>query len=180
MLNLHRLGVDDVRWLPEPPRSSIYYERWSAAHGRGPHPGRTIYLDKFEAYYGRTGDARTPGGHVLSGAGTLLPIAVAGVVFTVGWASILLDPTFISSVTGSTADALRFGFLGAYSFCIQMLLRRYFQNDLRAGAYLSCITRVVIVLTLVLVLHQVRASWDGWAGAEMAVAYVVGFFPLVG
>jgi hypothetical protein len=75
---------------------------------------------------------------------------------------------------------LLFGFLGAYLFNIQMLSRRFFQSDLKPSAYTSAVLRVVVVLILVGVLHQLPVFTDESGGQEAIVAFVVGLFPLVG
>jgi hypothetical protein len=54
----------------------------------------------------------------------------------------------LSSVTLSgrpvlPTDALRFGFLGAYFFIIEMITRRYFQDDLKTAPYLNGATRIL-------------------------------------
>jgi hypothetical protein len=72
------------------------------------------------------------------------------------------------------------GFLGAYVFNLQMLSRRYFQSDLKPSAYTSAAIRVVVVLILVTVLHQLPAFSDSTGNQEAVVAFVVGMFPLVG
>src|SRR5437588_13056338 len=57
VLNLHRLGMDRVEYLPEPPRCSIYSAQWKAAGGERHCRYASIYRQKFEAYYGK-GTAR--------------------------------------------------------------------------------------------------------------------------
>ena len=42
-----------------------------------------------------------------------------------------------------------FAFLGAYFYILQMLVRRYFQNDLKSTAYINATMRIVIVILLV-------------------------------
>ena len=52
-----------------------------------------------------------------------------------------LEPSFTSD-PGSFWDVLKFGFLGAYSFILQMLIRRFFQSDLRPAAYANALLRL--------------------------------------
>jgi len=62
-----------------------------------------------------------------------------------------------------------------------MLIRRYFQSDLRPSAYASAVFRIMFVLLTVAVLYQVLVTQVAAASrTEMAVAFVIGFFPLVG
>jgi hypothetical protein len=62
-----------------------------------------------------------------------------------------------------------------------MLIRRFFQSDLRPSAYASSVLRIVLVLLIVAVLHQVIGSTSPVASrGELATAFIVGFFPLVG
>jgi hypothetical protein len=100
-------------------------------------------------------------------------------ILAVGWTAVLAGDMVARDARPLPVDLLRFAFMGAYAFIIQMLIRRYFQSDLKPSAYISATVRVFTVLILVVVLHQV---WNGDlpAGTETAVAFVVGFFPLVG
>jgi hypothetical protein len=73
---------------------------------------------------------------------------------------------------------VRFGFLGAYFYAVQMLVRRYFQNDLKASAFLNVIMRIVVVLLLT---WTVDLALDGRDPAyRSAFAFVIGVFPDVG
>ena len=63
-------------------------------------------------------------------------------------------------------DVLRFGFLGSYFFIVQMLIRRWFQDDLRTSAYINASARVISVALLVIAINLV---WKASA-AEMSVA----------
>ena len=104
---------------------------------------------------------------------------VATAIFAVGWATVLTGDALLTGPLELPGDALRFGFMGAYSFSPQMLMRRFFQSDLKASAYIASSVRVITVLILVLVL--VEAGLLGQSpGHACAVAFIVGFFPLVG
>ena len=89
----------------------------------------------------------------------------------------LWSPRFTSD-PASVWDVLKFGFLGAYSFILQMLVRRFFQSDLRPAAYANALLRLIVVLILVTALFQVMPQ-DNLRGAA-AIAFLIGFFPLVG
>jgi hypothetical protein len=76
---------------------------------------------------------------------------------------------------------LKYGFIGAYAFVTSMLIRRFFQSDLRPSAYATAVFRIMLVLLIIVVLHQVMDGTSAMAyRGELAVAFVVGFFPLVG
>jgi hypothetical protein len=178
VLNLHRLGLDRPEHLPRPPVSSAYFARWFDAGGATMSRQRNIYRQKFDAYYGRCVSEANTDSRVKTG--TFFPVVLATVVFAVGWTSVLWNEAFIAAEPSGTVDMLLFGFLGAYLFNIQMLARRFFQSDLKPSAYTSAVLRVVVVLILVCVLHQLPVFSSDSGGQEAIVAFVVGLFPLVG
>jgi hypothetical protein len=104
-------------------------------------------------------------------------------VLAVGWAGVVWTVPLGDSLPRQ-ADALRFGFLGAYFFLLSLLVRRYFQNDLRPGTYLSGVVRIVTVLVLVVAVDQAFAMQGSDATrpdpALNVVAFLVGVFPSVG
>jgi len=192
VLSLHRLGWDLPWHLPMPAVASAFYDQWAlGSHGR---PADNIYRQKFEAYYGRQitsatehrqvgrpGDAeRGPGGNYRVSSESLFPVFLATAVLAVGWAAVLWDTRFAADPSGPW-DVLKYGFLGAYAFVTSMLIRRFFQSDLRPSAYATVVFRIALVLLVVTVLHQVLGgTTTAGSRAEMAVAFVIGFFPLVG
>ena len=178
VLNLHRLGLDRPEHLPRPPVSSVYFAHWFDAGGATMSRQRNIYRQKFDAYYGRCVSEATTDSRVKTG--TFFPVVLATVVFAVGWTSVFWSESFVAAGPSGTTDMLLFGFLGAYLFNIQMLARRFFQSDLKPSAYTSAVLRVVVVLILVGVLHQLPAFSSDPGGQEAIVAFVVGLFPLVG
>ena len=178
VLNLHRLGWDLPWHLPMPSVASGFYEHWEAGpHGR---PADNIYRQKFEAYYGRQITSSAPDQNYSVKSESLFPVFLATAVLAVGWAAVLWDTRFVTHPSGPW-DVLKYGFLGAYAFVTSMLIRRFFQSDLRPSAYATAVYRIVLVLLIVTVLHQVLGGAAAVAErAELAVAFVVGFFPLVG
>lgn len=181
VIHLHRLGLDDPGNLPEPPVTSSYHEKWLADGGVARLRMRNIYREKFDAYYGRS----------VSRFGTdmdrpvrpeaLFPVFLCTALLAVAWTAVLYDPqpSFGSASTPTTWTALSFAFIGAYVFFLQTLLRRYFQTDLRAGAYISGYVRVVAALLVVVVLHAVIPDQTP-GNVVIAVAFVVGWFPNAG
>ena len=197
VLNLHRLGWDLPENLPEPPPTSEFHERWKQKDGSR-RPGDNIYQQKFEAYYGRdvpraamddwgstapdekrAGDRGRNGEYRVSSE-SLFPVFLATAVLAVGWSAVLWDTRFVSAPHGAW-DVLKYGFIGAYAFVTGMLIRRFYQSDLRPSAYASAVMRIILVLLIVAVLHQVIGNTATMANhAELAVAFMIGFFPPVG
>jgi diadenosine tetraphosphatase ApaH/serine/threonine PP2A family protein phosphatase len=196
VLNLHRLRADHRAALPPPPRDSIYYEEWAAseakeqAWGRSPRgrPRWTLYQAKFEAHYGKyvtrwlresdPASVEDPG----SGARTkgLISVALAVAVLAAGWASIISTRSYAEPLAGTTDDALRLAFLGAYVFTLQMLMRRFFQGDLKASAYISTVVRVLTVLVVAAVVNASPVVAGADPGTKAVIAFVIGLFPIAG
>ena len=74
-------------------------------------------------------------------------------------------------------EAICFGFLGAYWFILQDLVRRYYRDDLKTDAYLSAVTRLVIVAVLVTTIGLIPV---GTLEQQQLLAFIVGVFPQVG
>lgn len=193
VLTLHRLGLDRPWHLPEPPGSSDFHAAWSAGPPAARRSKENIYRQKFEAYYGRQVPASVEAppihGHrdtdnsddnFVVSTESLFPLFLATAVLAVGWSAVLWDTSFLVEPSG-VWDVLKYGFLGAYAFVTGMLVRRFFQTDLRPSAYATAVLRIVLVLLVVSVLHQlVRATSPTMVAAELALAFLIGFFPLVG
>ena len=179
VLHLHRLGMDHHENLPEPPMSSAYYQLWARGGGSILAASDSIYRQKFETYYGRavarSGTASDSGD---AWDRTLLPVFLATAIFAAGWASVFWRDQLFATDLRLPGDVLRFGFMGAYSFILQMLVRRFFQGDLKASAYLGASVRVITVLILVLVVYRLDTGLE--EGVLCGLAFVIGFFPLVG
>jgi hypothetical protein len=193
ILNLFRLHIDHYKSLPCPPRDSIFYPQWRRLAGQGTadNSGDNIYLRKLEAAYGKAVAQRSseerPRGD------SLFPVILTTMMLAVGWAAIFqpeiwgnwhiftgLPPTSQPQVIPVDAlNALRFGFAGAYWFILQMLIRRYFQNDLKTDAYISAAARIVVVLLLITVLHAILPA-RLLPEHENALAFMVGIFPQIG
>jgi hypothetical protein len=187
VLNLHKLRMDTYLNLPPPPRGSLF---WKPGDHRTSDDSDNLYLQKFDAIYGvRVQHGEGEQKVIRRSGGSLLPIGLCTVLLAVGWALTLQPEPIVTdqliqtvSLSGRPllpVDPLRFGFLGAYVFIIEMLTRRYFQDDLKAGAYLNGATRILSTAILVTALHQVWPA--GWSeGQEVAFAFIIGVFPIVG
>lgn len=196
---LYRMGVDDPEHLPEPLATSRYHPVWAQRTAADPHPDPrppslgpdatafsaasadpqgSIYERKFVSFFGRHEE-----GARFTGLDSLLPVIVVWMAFAVGWLAILVNLAFVADEV-TLEDALRFGFMGAYVFSLQLTVRAYFQNDLRSGTYVGILERLIVVLILVTVINVVWSDlFSGQpaaAAAQAVVLFVVGSFPLVG
>jgi hypothetical protein len=185
VLNLHRLRVDTYWNLPPPPKGSLF--RRSDDHRNMEDEQDNLYLQKFDAIYGVR--VKHKDVVVRKNSTSFLPIGLCTILLAVGWA-LTLQPepistdSILATITLSgrpvlPSDPLRFGFLGAYLFIIEMLTRRYFQDDLKTGAYLNGATRILATTILISALHPIWPDALS-AGQEVAFAFVIGVFPTIG
>ena len=177
VLNLHRLRWSSPRHLPKPPVNSDFYPEWLGDGGPLLAYRSNIYQQKFDAYYGKGVSRRGHGDGPPIRVEALFPVFLTTAALAVCWTAVLWSPRF-TSAPNSFWDVLKFGFLGAYSFILQMLVRRFFQGDLRPAAYANALLRLIVVLILVAALYQILPHDNPQAAA--AVAFVIGFFPLAG
>ena len=177
VLNLHRLGWDSPRYLPKPPVNSEFYAEWLGQGGDLLANQPNIYRQKFDAYYGKSVSRSGRGEGPPVKIEALFPVFLTTAALAVCWTAVLWSPRFTND-PASFWDVLKFGFLGAYSFILQMLIRRFFQSDLRPAAYANALLRLIVVLILVSALYQILPH-DNPRGAA-AIAFLVGFFPLAG
>jgi hypothetical protein len=181
-----------------------------AGESEGSHQRRIVtYLDKFEAVYG---PVPAPYAQNLiersrsSAAGALaldasrapmlltfetgIPVLIATVLITVGWAVTMppiWDPS--GSTLGLFAPARRpvnYAFLGAYFFSLQMLFRRYIRRDLQASAYASVSLRIILAVigtwVVVEISNPALNSAKLVAKAEnvsLVTGFIIGAFPSV-
>jgi hypothetical protein len=182
VLNLHRLGWDEPRFLPRPPRTSMFYAEWVADAGRAQQQDRNIYRQKFNAYYGRSVSDTARQDDFKIRLDALFPVFLFTAVLAVGWAAILWNDRFLSG-PADVWDVLKFGFLGAYVFVAQQLMRRFFASDLRPSTYTSALVRIAVVIISVAAVNQVLEIWLSGSGDlrrwEAVAAFAIGFFPLV-
>jgi hypothetical protein len=111
----------------------------------------------------------------------LFPVFLCTAILAVGWTAILYDAAgSFSAVADPTVwTVLSFAFMGAYVYFLQALMRRYFQADLRAGAYVSGYIRIVTALLVTTVLAGTLFPQLP-AEAALSIAFIVGWFPDVG
>jgi hypothetical protein len=153
------------------------------------------YGKRIEEVYGPETDSESWGRlpHI-----TCAPILGTTLVITLGWIIVLAPFGRISPViVGSTVHklllpqptAVNFGFLGAYFFAINMILRRYSRADLKPKAYSHITVRILGVVVLAWVISVLflgfkegglnLAATDTHAGL-LIVAFLVGIVPETG
>ena len=177
VLFLHQLAWDRPRHLPKPPVNTAFFAEWSNDGGDVLADQTNIYKQKFDAYYGKS--VATVGNRQGDSIKIemLFPIFLVTGTFAICWAAVLWDPDSLLAPT-SVWDVLKFAFLGAYWFGVQMLVRRYHQNDLRSSAYASVMLRVIMVLILVAALSLLLPADN--LQIQAAVAFIIGAFPTLG
>jgi hypothetical protein len=205
VINLFRLGIDRYRNLPAPPKHTSYFQIWKADHRKLDKPGTdNLYRFKFETVYGprcvSTRDLIAVGaeeeeadGGRQAGSPGVIPVLLATVLLCLGWQLVLQPELFrafdllgglpFSGQPQLPEGALRYGFIGAYWFIIQDLLRRYLRRDLRATAYVSASVRLIIVALVVpvIALIPLQSPAQPNTGALLnAIAFLVGIFPQFG
>jgi hypothetical protein len=150
-----------------------------------------VYRRKFEDLFGPV--PKLEDQHTVASLKSVnkLQVVVTTVLVTIGWMFVLTPQSLYQhSITPGDftlkhlpevpATTFAFAFLGAYFYILQMLVRRYFQNDLKATAYINATMRIVIVILLVWVLDPLLAD-AGWSqNQRSALAFVIGVFPTVG
>ena len=186
--NLYRLRFDDAASLPRPPPHCRYYPTWLTARAARAAPlGKTLYQKKFEGVFGAIpcDDDSRPPRHTEK----LAPVVMATILFSVAWVIVVMpSPLFELTLFGRVPagaespviplGTLRFGFLGAYFYAVQMLVRRYFQNDLKASAYHNATMRIVTVALLTWTVDLLIG--DQPYEVRWSLAFVIGVFPDVG
>src|SRR6266508_54367 len=115
------------------------------------------------------------------------PVLLASLLLSIGW-TVVIHPELYRSLSLMGAvpfsrrpelpvEALRSGFVGAYWFILQDLIRRYFRDDLRTSAYVSASSRIIVVVVLVATMALVPvASIE----QQAVLAFLVGVFPQLG
>lgn len=123
--------------------------------------------------------------------GRLAPVWVATVVITSGWILSLLNPDVTAPLEGSQQIVLLFepqrspvvfGFLGAYVFALQSLLRSYLRADLRPKSYSHITVRIIVAVIFAWVLELLFSSTASPLSATtddvlLVLAFVVGILP---
>ena len=120
-----------------------------------------------------------------------LQVVIATILISIGWVFVVQPETVygrsftppdfeLVNLPPIPDESFAFAFLGAYFYILQMLVRRYFQGDLKSTAYINATMRIIIVILLVWVIDPLLAQNDVSEASRAAVAFVIGVFPNVG
>lgn len=83
------------------------------------------------------------------------------------------------------ADPVVFGFLGAFCYSLQMLMRRFFSGDINPSVFMHIGIRTWIVLVITVVIGAIW-TWTGRTEDEpapaalLAISFIIGIIPSVG
>jgi hypothetical protein len=111
------------------------------------------------------------------------PILVATVALAFGWILTLVPagslgnpttPENIAQLFVPQRNAVAFGFLGAYFYAINLVLRRYARGDLRPKAYSAITVRILVVVILG---WLVEAATPVSGEPILIVAFLIGIVP---
>lgn len=162
-------------WKDSHESVSHHYDKTKLENKENNHLWENIYQKKFESLYGvaPVDDFELMGNDfkkLISLKGESLyfmgPVMVATLIISVCW-TLVVEPLGVSNmefmeIAGAEKrfseifsfnfQTFKFGILGAYFYILQMLIRRFFQNDLRRNAYVSVIMRYIVVILLVWVM----------------------------
>ena len=210
VLNLHQLEIDEPGNLPRPPTLSPFYPGWRAArdkawedgllHTEGDEPREAteyrleqtnLYRQKFRDLFGRIPRLDRDVSLLSLKSAHKLQVVIATILISIGWVFVVQPETVYGSsftppdfelvnLPPIPRESFAFAFLGAYFYILQMLVRRYFQGDLKSTAYINATMRIIIVILLVWVLDPLLAQNDISQASRSAVAFVIGVFPNVG
>lgn len=116
---------------------------------------KALFRDHIEEIYG---PEKGTGRSVRYYQGTQWPIIVTTLIIALGWILVLapfgtlpddFQPADLHKLFTPQMTAINFGFLGAYFFCINLILRRYVRADLKPKAYGHISVRFLSVFVLV-------------------------------
>lgn len=144
-------------------------------------------LSDVYARYGRQieetyGQSRDPAGMRLARQGRW-PILIATIALALGWILTLVPagslgnpttPEDIARLFVPQRNAVAFGFLGAYFYAINLVLRRYARGDLRPKAYSAITVRIFVVIILG---WLVDAATPVSGEPVLIVAFLIGIVP---
>jgi hypothetical protein len=137
---------------------------------------RSIYGERVEEVYGPEEGARGRGRFLY---GTRGPILVATLVITLGWILALLpagpipadlQPDDLHTLLSPRLTATIYGFLGAYFFALNMILRRYARADLKPKAYSHIAVRFLVIIVLVWALSVLPHFWNDVTAGVSGIA----------
>ncbi|MGH2921664.1 MAG: hypothetical protein ACRDKU_06340, partial [Gaiellaceae bacterium] len=158
VLNLYKLRADDHANLPRPPALSRFHAPWKDAREKAftgtlddevarKLEWANIYRVKFRDLFGPVPDVEAQWSVLSLRSVHKLQVVITTVLVTIGWVfvvqpeavfgrSVLPADFQLANLPPIPRETFAFAFLGAYFYILQMLVRRYFQNDLKATAYI--------------------------------------------
>jgi hypothetical protein len=178
-------------------KDNLYRRKFESIFGRQAVSTRALFLDSpaaadsgrgLKAVSSRLPLARSGHDRKRSDRGeAFCPVLLASLLLSIGW-TVAVHPELFRSLSLMGAapfsgrpelptEALRFGFVGAYWFILQDLIRRYFRDDLRTSAYVSASVRIIVVVVLVATMALVPV---GSMRQQAVLAFLVGVFPQLG
>jgi hypothetical protein len=190
----YTLWTTHHRRLETPGRDNLYRRKFEAVFGAHAVSTRALLLElaaedgrmpretstpKLLARYGSKLGRR-------SRTETFRPVLLATLLLSIGW-TVVINPELYRSISlmgpfpfsgrpELPVEALRFGFVGAYWFILQDVVRRYFRDDLKTSAYVSVSTRIIVVVVLVATMTLVPVEPQ----EQALLAFLVGVFPQLG
>jgi hypothetical protein len=180
--------------LETPGRDNLYRRKFEAVFGRHAVSTQAMLLELAAEDSRTTGQGLTrglvarfgPRLHRRNQTETFRPVLLATLLLSIGWTVVinpelyrslsLMGPLPFSGRPQLPGEALRFGFVGAYWFILQDVIRRYFRDDLKTSAYVSVSARIIVVVVLVATMNLVPLELE----QEALLAFVVGVFPQLG
>lgn len=112
------------------------------------------------------------------------PIVIATLVITLGWILVILNPQIetrsdlgslgIVRLLEPSKSAVTFGFLGAYFYALQAVMRGYVRRDLQPKFYTDIAVRIVVVVILAWMLE---IAFPDDAPHLYVLAFLVGIVP---
>lgn len=126
-----------------------------------------------------------------------VPILLATLAMTVGWYLFFFGngPDVVWKLASGNisilfsrlaeADPVVFGFLGAFCYSLQMMMRRFFAGDIKPSVFMHIGIRTWIVIVLTMAIGAIwtwsgRATGIGAPGALLALSFITGVIPSVG
>lgn len=178
-------------------KENLYRRKFESIFGRYAVSTRLLFWESPAQDGSRRRLKAVPGWHQVGESGretkrpdrseAFFPVLLASLLLSIGW-TVVVHPELYRSLSLMGAvpfsgrpelptEALRFGFVGAYWFILQDLIRRYFRDDLRTSAYVSASVRIIVVVVLVATMALVPV---GSRQQQAVLAFMVGVFPQLG
>jgi hypothetical protein len=193
-------------------RIKSYLDRFGALYGRLPSQFVNEFLACIERGCGKssesnlvfdaqqddaTGRARQPSTIADSATfdfHTVIPVLGATCLLALGWIATLPPslyspygggdfPMWFKGIVAPTPHPVTFGFLGAYFYSLQMIVKRFVRRDLGANAYNAISLRIILAVIGIWVatraLQVLGAGFDETSSITLVASFAIGAFPLI-